>query len=278
MWSLPMCGVVMTCPTASSSSCMPCAALPVATPAQRLQVSLVHTLKWTLALLVCVWAVCRLRRARQQPRRRLKGFPVPEDYRAAGVIFYTVDELQNVGQMLLAVEDRKVSLRELGVGSGSGQKRVLLFPQGKREQEDAGFVATARREFIEETGDPTSLSGYLEGNALSTWFPAAKMGVVFCEVPASAAEPFSQRAPAPQPEPRPRRQQPRQQEKQSQQKKPWPLQPVWVDVSSLRSALKSSTGQVATTIGLFHLFPVTRKFFLLDEVSDWLGISRSRRK
>ena len=74
---------------------------------------------------------------------------------------------------------------------------------------------------------------------------------------------------------------------------------------------------MATTIGLFHLFPaaasftltllyaapifglapfaltlkfkficktdswivkVTRKFFLLDEVSDWLGISRSRRK
>ena len=86
----------------------------------------------------------------RQPRRKLKGFPVPEDYRAAlgpdsrsssfatykseaGVIFYTVDELQNIGgkvcskaatcpalvvtgQMLLAVEDRKVSLRELGWG------------------------------------------------------------------------------------------------------------------------------------------------------------------
>ena len=34
---------------------------------------------------------------------------------------------------------------------------MLVFPQGKREPCDSNFVATAKREFVEETSDRTPL-------------------------------------------------------------------------------------------------------------------------
>eukprot|EP00913_Durusdinium_trenchii_P016261 g15283.t1 len=111
------------------------------------------------------------------------------------------------------------------------------------------------------------------------------MAVVFCEVPASVVEESeearsSQAAAPAKPAPRPRRQQARQQEglpeKDAQKKKALPLQPVWVDASDLRIALGSSAGEVETQIGRYHLFPVSRKFFQIGEVSRWLGLVAPR--
>ncbi|CAL1137883.1 unnamed protein product, partial [Cladocopium goreaui] len=237
-----------------------------------------QSVKWLLGLAVVGWGVTRLYQRRTQ--RPLRKSYIPEDYRAAGVIFYTLDRAKQLCKLLLAVEERRVSFRELGVGSGSGQKRVLLFPQGKREPEDEGdYLATARREFIEETGDPSNLARHLKGELGRTWYVAAKMAVVFCEVPSEEAtmDAFKVSAPA-KPAPKARRQQARKQEKEAHQKKALPLQPVWVDVSDLRSAMKpSDTGEVKTEIGPFYLFPVSRKFFQIAEVSRWLGVPPVRR-
>eukprot|EP00434_Breviolum_minutum_P004991 symbB.v1.2.004404.t1/scaffold247.1/size253962/4 len=259
--------------------------LPVATRAERVRNHALQSLKWVTGLVIVGWGAVRLyeqRRLRRVPgMRSLRKGTIPEDYRAAGVIFYTLEK-QEPCKVLLAVEERRVSLKELGLGSGSGQRRVLLFPQGKREPEDeADFISTARREFIEETGDPTNLARHLEGDLDRTWYMAAKMAVVFCEVPSDEAtmEGFkSQAAPKPTPKPKARRQQPRQQEKEAHQHKPLPLQPVWVNASDLSSAVKpTSTGEVNTDIGRFHLFPVSRKFFQIAEVSRWLGVVAPRR-
>eukprot|EP00913_Durusdinium_trenchii_P016263 g15283.t3 len=106
------------------------------------------------------------------------------------------------------------------------------------------------------------------------------MAVVFCEVPASVVEESEEAAAPAKPAPRPRRQQARQQEglpeKDAQKKKALPLQPVWVDASDLRIALGSSAGEVETQIGRYHLFPVSRKFFQIGEVSRWLGLVAPR--
>ncbi|CAK9097330.1 unnamed protein product [Durusdinium trenchii] len=255
----------------------PCS-VRVASPAESLRFRAWQGLKWAAGAALVGWGVLRLYERRPRRRRSsvVRGAAIPEDFRAAGVIFYTMNA-QELGKLLLAVEERRVPLRELGLGSGSAQKRVLLFPQGKREPEDEDYVATARREFVEETADFGDLARHLKGPLEAIWYIAAKMAVVFCEVPASVVEESeearsSQAAAPAKPAPRPRRQQARQQEKDAQKKKALPLQPVWVDASDLRIALGSSAGEVETQIGRYHLFPVSRKFFQIGEVSRWLGL------
>merc|ERR1712046_304987 len=113
---------------------------------------------------------------------------IPEDYRAAGVLFFTRRvECGKIAQVLLGVENRKVKLKDIGEDlAGSAPRHVLLFPQGKREAWDKDFVSTARREFEEETGDPTGLATRLEAPVLEhrIWYEPAKMAVVLCEVSA----------------------------------------------------------------------------------------------
>ncbi|CAK9097324.1 unnamed protein product [Durusdinium trenchii] len=250
----------------------PCS-VRVASPAESLRFRAWQGLKWAAGAALVGWGVLRLYERRPRRRRSsvVRGAAIPEDFRAAGVIFYTMNA-QELGKLLLAVEERRVPLRELGLGSGSAQKRVLLFPQGKREPEDEDYVATARREFVEETADFGDLARHLKGPLEAIWYIAAKMAVVFCEVPASVVEESEEAAAPAKPAPRPRRQQARQQEKDAQKKKALPLQPVWVDASDLRIALGSSAGEVETQIGRYHLFPVSRKFFQIGEVSRWLGL------
>lgn len=186
---------------------------------------------------------------------------VPGDYRAAGVIFFTRDVAGDVAHVLLGVEERKVSLRELGVGSGTAKKHVLLFPQGKRELSDRGFVDTARREFVEETADLAGLADHLETAAAgdappppAVWFVQAKMAVLFCEVPGSSID----IAPT--------------------TTSTLPLRPVWVAAGELRRALASASNatEVKTELGWFALFPMTRRFLQTSGASQWLGTARPR--
>ncbi|CAK9097332.1 unnamed protein product [Durusdinium trenchii] len=189
----------------------PCS-VRVASPAESLRFRAWQGLKWAAGAALVGWGVLRLYERRPRRRRSsvVRGAAIPEDFRAAGVIFYTMNA-QELGKLLLAVEERRVPLRELGLGSGSAQKRVLLFPQGKREPEDEDYVATARREFVEETADFGDLARHLKGPLEAIWYIAAKMAVVFCEVPASVVEESEEAAAPAKPAPRPRRQQARQQ-------------------------------------------------------------------
>lgn len=264
----------------------PCQPEPVAPFCKRLLHRLKQGLTWKAAALAAVCgtiATLRPRRLRWLRRRMPPSTAmVPEDYRAAGVIFYTNDELSGVGCVLLGIEERKVPLRELGLGSGSARKKVLLFPQGKREAEDANFIDTASREFREETGDATDFADHMQAGCITaSWYPAAKMAVVFCEVPASAA-PMPQAAQVlpPRPVEKQWRLQLRQQEKQSQQKESLPLKLVWVHASDLRACLETANPgcKVATELGQFPLFPVTRKFLQSSSVLRWLGSSKPPRR
>jgi len=209
---------------------------------------------------------------------------IPQEYKAAGVLFFTREKssissqvsrllpgadgaASQVSRVLLGVEERKVSLRELGSGSGTAKRRVLLFPQGKVEKCDrASFVETARREFIEETGDPGGvLAEHLkEWDSRSdkqlppSWFAFAKMAVVFCEVPEqhaveSAADAFDSSL---------------------------PMRAVWVDADDLRRALASpsNAAEVKTDAGLFPLFPMTRRFLQSGDSKRWLGMAPRPRR
>jgi len=142
-------------------------------------------------------------------------------YKAAGVIFFT-QEAGQVLNVLLALEERKVSAKLLGIeleAGGSGASKVstdvVVFPQGRREKKDEGDpVETAMREYHEEMGNFGALTEHLlrfyEDDAESCsdskaaprakpepvavaragsfvmYFGLARMVVVFCEVPMSA--------------------------------------------------------------------------------------------
>lgn len=227
------------------------------------------------AALLALFAALRTRLRRQRSRRATAPPPpqseVPASYRAAGVLFYTRSSAGDVSHVLLGVEERKVPLRDLGQGSGSAKRKVLLFPQGKREPYDRGFVDTARREYVEETADPFGVAERLEAAVSSTtpllpstWYADAKMAVVFCEVPASCvlaagdAETVK-RAQTPTEE--------------------LPLRPVWVEAGDVRRALaatSTASRDVKTELGWFPLFPVTRRFLQTAGVLRWLGVAASR--
>lgn len=200
---------------------------------------------------------------------------VPADYKAAGVIFYTLDAMGMVSSVLLGVEERKVQLKDLGDSAGGSAKlRVLLFPQGKRENEDTGYVDTARREFEEETADPTGLMSWLTGDeecrCAVAWNPSAKMAVIFREVPFASCIPFPRDADhgggsegsvgVP---PSGYRETPE-----------LPMKPLWVDALELRRTLlaESPSAEVRTELGSFPLFPMTRRFFRTAAAMRWLGL------
>lgn len=127
-------------------------------------------------------------------------------YKAAGVIFYTQEDGQ-VRNVLLAMEERKVSAKQLGIEVESGMEGkdkintdVVVFPQGRRERKDEGDpVETAMREYHEETGNFGALTQHLlrfyeddaddeqgitsQGKSFIFYFNNARMVVVFCEVP-----------------------------------------------------------------------------------------------
>lgn len=186
---------------------------------------------------------------------------VPEDYRAAGVVFFTrAVESGAVSQVLLGVEERKVSRKDLGLGAGSVRLPVLVFPQGKRERCDQGFVDTARREFLEETGeDAAGLCERLAALAAEgppvIWYAPAKMAVVFCEVPSDSAAVSGQCLP------------PQELALQSA----LPLRPVWVEAHELRRSLAAENAdEVSTSIGRFALFPLAKRFLQTRTVAQWL--------
>lgn len=130
-------------------------------------------------------------------------------YKAAGVIFFT-QENGRVRDVLLALEERKVSAKLLGVEPKAGTEStgkvsadVVVFPQGRREKKDEGDpVETAMREYHEETGNFGALTEHLlrfygdealaaqagPGRSFLMYFGLARMVVVFCEVPLDAYE------------------------------------------------------------------------------------------
>mmetsp|Transcript_8051 Transcript_8051/g.18820 ORF Transcript_8051/g.18820 Transcript_8051/m.18820 type:complete len:264 (+) Transcript_8051:50-841(+) len=237
-----------------------------------------------LALLAALWIRATDRRRRHgrlighTPARRLQGslqgsptpISIPADYRAAGVIFFTSAEDGEISQLLLGVEERKVRLRELGRGAGGTRNMpVLIFPQGKREAWDSNFVATAQREFLEETGHSAvaaELDSFVEAAESSTkdlpatYFEYAKMGVIFCEVPSKISELRHAVSPG---------------QKQV-------VRPVWVRAKELREALMSphADAEVRTAAGPVPLFPMTRRFLTTDYCKRWLALAprpRARR-
>eukprot|EP00927_Polykrikos_kofoidii_P062822 TRINITY_DN57616_c0_g1_i1.p1 TRINITY_DN57616_c0_g1~~TRINITY_DN57616_c0_g1_i1.p1 ORF type:complete len:340 (-),score=77.46 TRINITY_DN57616_c0_g1_i1:317-1336(-) len=139
-------------------------------------------------------------------------------YHAAAVAFFTRDECGAVCKVLVAYEDRKIRAFDIGLQQpGKVNQRMLIFPMGRREKKDKNDgVETAKREYVEETGDYGGLSKYLdfadfEGAASedeatdskapirdeATWtgtgnmalyFAPAGMIALFCEVPAKAAK------------------------------------------------------------------------------------------
>merc|ERR550514_1861463 len=131
------------------------------------------------------------------PAREEKSEKFPA-YRAAGVVFFTAVD-GKVGDVLLSVEQRKLSGRSIGQSTGKTNADVLVFPQGRREKKDHGDpVETAMREYHEETRDFGGLSQYLlrlydeeapdatTAGSFLCYFAPAKMVLVFCEVPVEA--------------------------------------------------------------------------------------------
>merc|ERR1712014_497965 len=122
------------------------------------------------------------------------------------------DSAGKIERVLTAVEERKVQASYIGLPQkGKVVQRMVLFPMGRRGREDKNdTVETAKREYIEETGDYGGLSKYLDfadfdggkpmdedaKRILGAWtgrenmavyFSPASMIVLFCEVPAEAS-------------------------------------------------------------------------------------------
>jgi len=143
-------------------------------------------------------------------------------YSASSVVFFTRDAEGKVAKVLMAVEERKVQASYIGLKQqGKVVKKMVLFPMGRRERKDKGdTVETAKREYVEETGDFGGLSKYLDfadfsgappdeqllqeqsgggrfwtGRAnMAVFFTPASMINLFCEVPAETADSSKRRA------------------------------------------------------------------------------------
>jgi len=137
-------------------------------------------------------------------------------FKASAVAFFTRDKAGKVSKVLMALEERKVSGSWIGSEkTGKFLQKMVMFPMGRREKKDkSDTVETAKREYIEETGDFGGLSQYLDfavfdgedlgvdmdaekavkegapwsgkGNA-AVFFAPASMIVLFCEVPEGAS-------------------------------------------------------------------------------------------
>eukprot|EP00929_Paragymnodinium_shiwhaense_P108863 TRINITY_DN7520_c0_g1_i1.p2 TRINITY_DN7520_c0_g1~~TRINITY_DN7520_c0_g1_i1.p2 ORF type:complete len:337 (+),score=102.22 TRINITY_DN7520_c0_g1_i1:78-1088(+) len=137
-------------------------------------------------------------------------------FKASAVVFFTRDKDNKVSKVLMALEERKVSASWLGLDTkGKVLQKMVMFPMGRRERKDkSDTVETAKREYIEETGDYGGLSQYLDfavfdgedlgvtqdaekavkegapwsgkGN-MALFFAPASMIVLFCEVPEGAS-------------------------------------------------------------------------------------------
>eukprot|EP00811_Abedinium_folium_P037030 NODE_9683_length_1406_cov_4.855356.p1 GENE.NODE_9683_length_1406_cov_4.855356~~NODE_9683_length_1406_cov_4.855356.p1 ORF type:complete len:360 (+),score=107.69 NODE_9683_length_1406_cov_4.855356:313-1392(+) len=210
------------------------------------------------------------------------------EYRAAAVVFFTRKTSGDVAHVLVAVEERQVQARFLGLQqSGKVTRPMIVFPMGRREKKDkTDAVETAKREYIEETSDFGGLSEYLavadfsdgvgEGGPshrnLAVLFAPASMIVLFCEVPVKAAN-LSGEPPAKKPKlaetpPKP---------------KPSPtyhpgktdhLQPAWVDAEELRSALATRDGlpEICVNATSHKIFPMVMSILRVPDVREWLGV------
>jgi len=218
------------------------------------------------AALAAVAVAARWRRLQRFARRRQPpSGAVSKDYRAAGVLFYICDASGEVSHILLGVERRKVPLRDMNAGSGTAQRQVLLFPQGKVERVDKNCFDTAMREWIEETEDPAGLASLLQRSADGVgqplpvdYYENAKMAITFCQVGEDGSTPPVV----------------------TSAKKTLQLRPVWVAVAELRHALASPSGsaELSTELGRFPLFPMTRRYLQISGVMKWMSMARPNRR
>jgi len=136
-------------------------------------------------------------------------------FSTAAVVFFTRDKTNAVAKVLVSREERKVRASDVGLDQkGKVVQSMALFPMGRREKKDKNDpVETAKREYLEETGDYGGLSQYLdfadfdgggsgdegpivkEDDAMWSgktnfclFFKPAKAMTLFCEVPAKAAK------------------------------------------------------------------------------------------
>mmetsp|Transcript_26107 Transcript_26107/g.56614 ORF Transcript_26107/g.56614 Transcript_26107/m.56614 type:complete len:510 (-) Transcript_26107:162-1691(-) len=173
-------------------------------------------------------------------------------YTAAGVIFFTRDAEGKVTNLLLGVEDRKVKFKDMGEDKpGQSTMKVVLFPQGKVQKRDADFVATAKRELLEETGEDLlvkRMDQYLPGcsEVPAHFLENAKMMVVFIQVGEDGFDP------------------PPFEGKEGAQ-----MSLFWVPVEMFAGDKKLTT--LDTPSGEFPLFPVTRKYISCRQFQAWLN-------
>lgn len=217
-------------------------------------------------------------------------------YRAAGVVFFTRAKNGSIDKVLLALEERKVQASHLGLEkSGKVTQKMIVFPQGRREKKDKSDpVETAKREFIEETGDFGSLSQYLdvadfdsdddEASPESSktnckngafWFAPALMVVLFCEIPREAAEKEGKCKAEPKPDlPEISTNEKKGNTHSYRVGKMDHVDCVWVDIAELRKTLKSDgkAPKLRTRAGEeYHIFPMNLSVLRIPESREFLG-------
>lgn len=235
--------------------------------------------------------------------------PDEQAFSAAGVVFFTRDSSEAVDKVLLAVEERKVSASFMGLDKkGKITTKVMIFPMGRREKKDkSDAVETARREYVEETGDFGGLARFLDfadfsggdsfeelkkanvKNVDYMWtgrknfalhFNPASLIVLFCEVPAKvtadehhAAEGGISKDADEQPKKR----------RKAEQLKSSPtyhvgtcdhLTPVWVESSTLKEVLNTSDRAPVLHViqQEVQLFPTAASVLRLPAAREWLGL------
>eukprot|EP00746_Dinoflagellata_sp_MGD_P165566 gnl/MRDRNA2_/MRDRNA2_94912_c0_seq1.p1 gnl/MRDRNA2_/MRDRNA2_94912_c0~~gnl/MRDRNA2_/MRDRNA2_94912_c0_seq1.p1 ORF type:complete len:326 (-),score=101.85 gnl/MRDRNA2_/MRDRNA2_94912_c0_seq1:93-1070(-) len=222
-----------------------------------------------------------------------------DSYRAAGVVFFTRAKTGSINRVLLALEERKVQAAHLGLGqSGKVSKKVVVFPQGRREKKDKSDpVETAKREYIEETGDFAGFSQHLDvaefdsdddaappdgikkkngsGN-IALWFSPASMVVLFCEIPPEAARKESAPREGHNPDlPELANDEKRGNTHSYRVGKMNHVECVWVDIAELRKALASEgkSPSLRTTSGdEYHMFPMNLSILRIPEAKEFLGV------
>lgn len=225
-------------------------------------------------------------------------------YRAAGVVFFTRGKTGSIDRALLALEERKVQAAHLGLEKGGKvSQRMIVFPQGRREKKDKSDpVETAKREYIEETGDFGEFSQYLDvadfdsdddepskGSSrkksncknIALWFAPASMVVLFCEIPQEAAQ-KEDSAKGPSPDlPEVAKDEKRQNTHSYRVGKMNHVECVWVDIVELRKALasESKAPNVRTRKGEeYHMFPMNLSILRIPEAKEFLGVPEKRSK